>query len=455
VIPASRPLSPAGRRAAPFASLALAAAGASVIAVPVRVLHLVNAALPDVVSGYTLRTARVLEAQQRAGIQPTVVALDFGHRAAGLDKVTRVDGVEHVHLTYPARPRLRAPVADNLRAAALLAGARLPGEAGRQAKLEVLMGWAARQIAPVVDRVRPQLVHAHAPHWVAEVARRVSGRRPWVYELRGLWGETAVAEGEDAAGSVRHRLARRAEQRAARAADGCLPIAEALAAEVEGWGARVLGVAPNVVDADRFAPGAKDGALVKALGLGAGPVVGYVGSLRRLEGLDTMLDALADVPEAKLLLVGDGPERDEVAQVAARRGLTDRVVLPGRVPAEAVPAYYRLIDVFWVTRPDAPVTRLVTPLKPLEAMATGLPVIASRLPALLEQVGQDGQRGLAFHPGDADRLARLTRALLADPERRRRLGGAARAWVKAERSLDALGRAYVDAFARVLSGRTP
>lgn len=417
----------------------------------VRVLHLVNSALPDVATGYTHRSDVVLRAQQQVGFHPTVAALDLRSRRAGLERVEIRDGIEHHHLSYPSRPRLDGGFEAGMRSVFLQAAARLPGEGARRGKLAVLTRWAAAQLEPLMEAGRFDVLHAHSPFAVAAVAQLLARRYgvPWVYEIRGLWHETAAAQGQIPEGGIRHQLDARAEARMACAAEGCLPIGEALAKEVASWGARVLSVAPNVVDAERFSPGPKDPELLARLGLGSGPIVGYVGSLRPLEGVESCFEGLRGLAEARLLIVGDGPNRGALETMASRQGLADRVVFTGRVPPDQVPDYYRLIDVFWVTRAESTVTRLVTPLKPLEAMATGLPVIASRLPALVELVGRAGERGLTYPPEDPSRLVGLTRGLLDAPERRTALGAAARNWVIEHRSVAALGQAYLSAFGAI------
>lgn len=415
-----------------------------------RVLHVVNASYPEVSTGYTSRTRSVLLAQRRAGFEPAVLSLDFGHRRAEEAKTEWVDGVEHVRLSYPLDVA-RARLADAVRSFALRGAARAPGLLGREGRIEVLVRWALAQAEPILARLRPDVVHAHSPFWVARVGRGLARKAsvPWVYELRGLWADSAVAQGEDVEGSLRHRWELGAESSLARSADGCLPIGEVLAAEVRSWGGRVLGVAANVVDIERFVPGPPPEGLRARAGLGAGPVVGYVGSLRPLEGLENALDGLAALPGAQLLVVGDGESRRALEQMSARRGLAERVRWVGRVAPDEVPAWYRLIDVFWVTRPPHRVTRLVTPLKPLEAMATGLPVVASHLPALVELVGDFGRRGLTYDPERPRQLAKLTARLLEDRPRREAIGSAARRWIEQHRTLQSLSDVYGEAFSRL------
>jgi glycosyltransferase involved in cell wall biosynthesis len=103
------------------------------------------------------------------------------------------------------------------------------------------------------------------------------------------------------------------------------------------------------------------------------------------------------------------------------------------VPHENIASYYSLIDVFVVSRPDLPVTRLVTPLKPLEAMAFGRAVIVSDLPALLEVV-DEGTTGLTYPAGDEIALARKCEQLLSNPAARQRIGRAGREWIINQRT---------------------
>jgi glycosyltransferase involved in cell wall biosynthesis len=128
--------------------------------------------------------------------------------------------------------------------------------------------------------------------------------------------------------------------------------------------------------------------------------------------------------------------------------VTDAVVFAGQVPHEQVPAFYAQFDVFVVPRRVDLASRFVTPLKPFEALASGIPLVVSDLPALVE-VAAPGERGLGFPAGDLDGLVAALERLLDDPALAARLGAAGRAWVAAVRTWASNGRRYRDLDARL------
>jgi glycosyltransferase involved in cell wall biosynthesis len=308
----------------------------------------------------------------------------------------------------------------------------------------LLMRRFALEIAANALRLRADLIHAHSPYRTAlpAIAAAHSLGLPVVYELRGLWEESAVASGYFRSGDRRYRAWRRKEERAMAAADAVVCIGEELRREVvaRGLPAERVFVVPNAVDANAFRPPAQgvrrpaDVAAVKARLVGT--TFGYVGSVRKLEGVDELVRAVAELVrrgrDVSLLVVGGG-EVQGLRVLADELALGPRAVLTGAVPHEEVAAYYRLIDVFVISRPDLPVTRLVTPLKPLEAMALERPLIVSDLPALRELV-HDGKTGLVYRPGDVAQLAEVGERLIDDPALRRCLGQAGRRWVEEERT---------------------
>jgi glycosyltransferase involved in cell wall biosynthesis len=230
-------------------------------------------------------------------------------------------------------------------------------------------------------------------------------------------------------------------------------LGEAMRAEILSRGVppdRVV-VVPNAVDEMFLAPVPDASDLRTSLGLKPDDVVvGLVSSLVGYEGVATLLDAVRlladDGAPVRGLVVGDGTERAALEERARELGLGDTVVFTGRVPFAAVRDYHAALDVFCVPRADAQVTRLVTPLKPLEAMATGRPVVASRLPAL-EEIVEEGVTGLFAEPGSPESWAETLRPLLYDGAGRQSLGRAARTHVLDERTWSALVRRYLAAYA--------
>ena len=227
--------------------------------------------------------------------------------------------------------------------------------------------------------------------------------------------------------------------------------------EIIGRGvpAERISVVPNVVDVDRFLPRDKDEELIARYGLGSSRVVGYISNLGWREGIQYLIEAVAllraDGHDVKGLVAGDGPERDYLDSVVADLGLEGSFILTGHVPNDTIEDHYALIDAFVVPRVQDRAARLVTPLKPLEAMAMGRPVIAADLPALRELVDPD-RRGLVFESEDARSLATAIERLFGDDELRSAVVKTARQWVMEERTLDANARRYAEILGGTLSG---
>jgi glycosyltransferase involved in cell wall biosynthesis len=212
-------------------------------------------------------------------------------------------------------------------------------------------------------------------------------------------------------------------------------------------------VVPNAVDTDAFPVLTRDEAVARRLGIDADTtVIGYISSLNEYEGADTLISAYSLVKAqwarpVRLLLVGDGPYRDNLVRHAARLGLTD-VIFTGRVPHTEILGYYSLIDLFVVPRRPTGVAHLVTPLKPYEAFSTGRTVVLSNVRALAALAEQSGAAEL-FEAGDAQSLAKVLLALLADPARRRHLAETGAAWVRSHASWAANAATYRTLYAEL------
>jgi len=126
--------------------------------------------------------------------------------------------------------------------------------------------------------------------------------------------------------------------------------------------------------------------------------------------------------------------------------------LTGHIPNEQIEDHYALIDVFVVPRVDDRAARLVTPLKPLEAMAMEIPVIAADLPALRELVAP-GERGEVFPSGDPESLAKTAAALLDSEESMSRFTTNAKTWILEERTVESNVIRYEHILRQVLGSR--
>jgi glycosyltransferase involved in cell wall biosynthesis len=227
-------------------------------------------------------------------------------------------------------------------------------------------------------------------------------------------------------------------------------ICEGIRREVAGRGvaAERITVVPNGVEPEWLIPRARANRLAADLGIGRGPVFGYLGSFSCYEGLPFLVEAAPDFLESsgdgRLLLVGGG--RDEASVRAMARNAGRRVIFMGRVPQEQVPDIYTLMDVLVLPRRRMRLTELVTPLKPLEAMAMSRSVLASDVGGHAELI-QDGTTGLLFEAENRDALVTRARSLGADSGLRERLGREARRYVSLDRTWDRLVARYLPVYA--------
>jgi glycosyltransferase involved in cell wall biosynthesis len=400
-----------------------------------RVLHLVNDALPTANAGYTIRTHEIVLAQQAAGLDPHVVTrCAFPVTQGRLDgrRLVMLDGIPYHRLLPWRMPRL----ADE--AAAL----------GREL--------AAR----LTEQIQPSVLHAASNYTNALVALALGERYglPVVYEVRGFWEDTWLSRHPDGADLARSELYRRnrdLETRCMLAADLVVTLGEAMREEIVGRGvpAEKVLVVPNAVSGEFLRPLPAATALRAELGIAPKEhVVGVVSSLAPHEGIGTLLEATRLLRSRGLpvraLIVGDGPERAALQHQAAEAGLGEAAIFTGRVPAAKVREFHALLDVFVVPRTPDRVCQLVTPLKPVEAMASGLCVVASDVEALAEIIKPD-VTGALTTPQDPVALADSLELLVCSPDVRRKLGDNAREYVARDRTWAHNAARYRDAYARL------
>ncbi len=281
------------------------------------------------------------------------------------------------------------------------------------------------RIEQLARELKPAILHAHSPVLNAIPAIR-AGRKlgiPVVYEIRAFWEDAAVDHGTTTAGSLRYRATRVLETWAIKRADHIFTICEGLRADIVSRGipAAKVTVIPNAVDIESFRlSGDADPVLREQLGLTGTTVAGFIGSFYAYEGLDLLLDAFPALlqrrPELRLLLVGGGPQDARLKAQAQRLGVADRVIFTGRVPHSEVSRYYDQIDLLAYPRHALRLTELVTPLKPLEAMAQGRLFVASDVGGHKELI-RDGETGKLFTAGSTQALAAAIDEMLTHRER--------------------------------------
>jgi len=399
-----------------------------------RILHILDHSLP-MHSGYTFRTRAILKAQIEQGWEVAGVT-GARHIADGPESET-VDG-----LTFFRTPRpspMPSPIAEWREITAL-----------------------AARIEEVVEMWRPDQLHAHSPVLNALAALRVARRRalPLIYEIRAFWEDAAVGNGTGREGSIKYRLTRRIETHAARSADAVAVICEGLRRDLVGRGvpAEKIVVSPNGVDLHLFGdPPPPDAALARELGLAGKDVVGFIGSFYDYEGLDDLIAAMpalvAQRPLAHLLLVGGGPMEEMLRAQAKASPVANRIRFVGRVPHDQVERYYSLVDILAYPRKAMRLTELVTPLKPLEAMAQRRLVAASDVGGHRELI-EDGVTGTLFPPDDPTALAGALAALFADRGRWDERRDVARRFVERDRNWSSNISRYAPVYQKLADGRT-
>jgi phosphatidylinositol alpha-1,6-mannosyltransferase len=408
-----------------------------------RALYIAKESRPFLSNGFCTRTHETLAGLQNSGRDVVGVTMPGFPSVIGVENAPSrsvVEGVAYDHVLPDA-------------------GAAL-GELGFDEYLQV----ATQVMAAEVARLQPDLLHVGSGHRGYDTALIGSAVAewagiPWVYEVRSFFETTWTPDPRYMESAPYYHRRFDTETRMMHLADAVVTLSGPMREEIiERHGVprdRVF-VIPNAVDTDRFTPQERDAALRTTLGLGHGFTLGYVSNISHpREGQEILIDAVARLVkqghDINCLLVGDGSRLDEMKALARSRGVADRIVFTGSVPFDQVADYYAQIDLFVVPRIDERAGRMVSPMKPFEAMAMRVPLLMSDLPALAEIADHD-RLAHTFKAGDAGDLARVALALRDAPHERLRLVDEAEKWVRTERTwaraADAFGAVYDDLRAR-------
>ncbi|WP_343317672.1 glycosyltransferase family 4 protein [Arthrobacter sp. TMP15] len=378
----------------------------AMVPVPGRVLHFLTNSLPHTTSGYAQRSHSILTAQQDLGAEilavtrlgyPVQVGKIF---AAGEDVVNGI--------TY----RRMIP-------------SRLAKTADERVQQE------AAELLQIALEFRPEILHTttHFTNGLVVGAVAEALGIPWVYEVRGQLIDTWASSRTSAAkSSQRYKAFQSSETSVMRKANSVATLGRVMKAGIVAQGVpdcKIIMV-PNAVGGDFLQKPETHTVARTKLGLDTGcDYIGTVSSLVDYEGMDDLIEAFAllapGFPNLRLLIVGSGPVAPALKERVRHLNLSNIVIFTGRVPREQARVYHQALDIFVVPRKDLPVTRAVTPLKPVEALSCARPVVASDLPALREIV-EDGVNGKLYGPDNIGSLAETLSCLLLDKNEMDRLG---------------------------------
>jgi PEP-CTERM/exosortase A-associated glycosyltransferase len=353
-----------------------------------KILHVLDHSIP-LHSGYTFRTRSILKQQSKLGWETCHVTSPKQGQCEA--EIEQVDGLTFYRTPVPKGVSTRIPGVNQL----------------------ALVNPLRDRILQAIEIEKPDIIHAHSPalNGLAALKAGKKSGLPVVYEIRAFWEDAAVDHGTCKDGDLRYRLTRKMEDYVVRRADAVTTICEGLRNDLIGRGVSQskITVIPNAVNLEQFSPiTEKDEQLSSQLNVKDKVVIGFLGSFYAYEGLDQIVLAMpqivSQIPNAVFLLVGGGPQEENLKAQIQSLGLQDVVIMPGRVPHDLVSNYYSMVDLLIYPRKPMRLTELVTPLKPLEAMALGKLVLASDVGGHKELI-EDGKNGWLFDSSDVNALA--------------------------------------------------
>ncbi|MCP3850247.1 MAG: glycosyltransferase, exosortase A system-associated [Gammaproteobacteria bacterium] len=353
-----------------------------------KVMHLLDLSRPSV-NGYSSRSDAIIRNLRELGIKTCQLTSQKYDKFNELEE--DIDGIKYYRTTKAKGLFVKIPLLSYL---------------------DFVRHMTERALE-IIDKEKPDVIHAHSPMTNGLVALNIRKKTgiPVLYEVRAFWEDAAVDTGKIKEWGLQYWIIRFIEQYVFKRVDKISCICNGLKKEIikRGISSNKLIIAPNSVDLTKFVKiEKKNQELEKELALKGKKVIAFLGSFFKYEGLEYLIKALpeiiAKIPEAHVLLVGGGNEFENLRALVNKLELNDRVTFTGRINYSDINKYYSLVDLLVFPREDIRLTRLVTPLKPLEAMAQGIPVAASSIGGHKEMV-EHNKTGLLFEPENPSALA--------------------------------------------------
>lgn len=381
-----------------------------------KVLHVFDQTVPCI-SGYASRSQYIVESQKKIGIKPIVVSSPRYTYENDRDEINEIP-----YFRSKLKQSLLGsiPIVNNI----------------------ILMNCLELKIQKIAQEANVDVIHAHSPVICGLPALKVAKKIhvPFVYEVRALWEDAAVDQGKTYVNSLRYKLTQLLETYLLRNAHVVVTICEGLKEEVIKRKVSInrIVVVPNGVDCNKFIPTEKDVGLLQKYGINeSDEIIGFIGSFYEFEGVKNMIEAMNEIStqtkHIKMIIVGGGIEEANLKQLTKNLRLEDRVIFTGKVPHKDILRYYSLMDVLVYPRQKKRITEMVTPIKPLEAMALEKAVIGSDVGGIKELIS-DGKNGLLFESGNVHALSKTILNLLMNKRLKMDLGKNARLSVLENRS---------------------
>ena len=370
-----------------------------------KVLHVLDTSVPDS-AGYTTRGYYLVSHQKKIGIEPVVLTSErFKSKSIGMEE--EIGGVKYYRSPKKESFIRKLPVIS--------------------VKDEVATLY--KRISEVARKEKIDIVHAHSPSLIGAACLKFCKKNkvPFIYEIRAFWEDAAVDRGAFEEGSFKYKLRRAHETTVVRNADEIIVICEGLKSDLmtRGIPEQKIHIVRNGVDCEQFKPLSPNNSLKSKLSLDGKVVLGFIGSFFNFEGLQDLIIAMKEISSRNsnvvLLLVGAGQVDDYLRTLVSKNNLQENIIFTGRVPHEEVEDYYSIIDVLVYPRIKKRITDLVTPLKPLEAMAMGKPVLMSDVGGLKELADIDGVAEF-YTAGNVSELAEKSLLLCENEKLRSELG---------------------------------
>lgn len=395
-----------------------------------KILHILDHYKPHF-SGYVFRTSYILKYQKEFGLEPVCIT-------------SPKQGIDNTDLQEIDDVRIYRTRQNSFGNTPFIKEARL-------------MNALRNRIEEVIKKEKPDVIHAHSPSLNGIPALR-AGRRygiPVVYEARAFWEDAAVDHGTFKESSFKYRISRFIETMFFKKVDAIFTISEGMRKEMvaRGISEKQITLIPNGVDIKQFSNIPRDEILSQQTKIKGKKVLGFIGSFYHYEGIDLLIDAFAEILKKNnnvvLLLVGEGPEYTKIREMTNKKRLNGRVIFTGKVPHQEIRRYYSVMDILVYPRKSMRLTELVTPLKPLEAMALGKVVAGSNVGGIRELIN-DGRNGVLFKPDSMESLAETLIELISNPALQESLSQGAVMYVNKERSWDKIIQRYLPVYERVI-----